>query len=310
MHHSLMRLLAALALLLAAALPALAADNAGTNSATFLKISPFPTAGAMGAYNAVATGNEALHFNPAGLSATASPEVTMVHNDWMGMADYENLSFAMPVDVGQGGGLGIGLAYLTTGDVMRTTVADPNGLVSGNFSATDLMFSVGYGQKISENFAVGGTLRFLRERLFTYSDNTIIGDLGVRFSPGIEGLTFGASVLGLGGGLKFVRDENDLPLTYMGGLAYRFKYFDTSRITVALDGVKANDELFYGVLGLECEIGDYAVARTGYSTRHDIGNGFTCGFGLRDGENWFVDYAYTPQGDLGQTNRISLTYRY
>lgn len=310
MYNPLIRLVAALALLLAAGLPAVASGDAGTSSAVFLKLIPYPTAGAMGAYNAVATGNEAMHFNPAGLTGTASPELTMVHNDWMGLADYENISVALPGLVGPNGTLGFSLAYLTTGDVKRTTVADPNGLLSGDYSASDLMFSVGYGHKVSENFAVGGTLRFLRERLWTYSDNAILGDIGVRFSPGIEGLTVGASVLGLGQGLKFVRDENDLPTTYMAGLAYRFKYYGTSRVILAVDGVKPSDENFYGALGLECEIGDYAVGRVGYSTRHDVSNGFTCGFGVRDGENWFVDYAYTPQGKLGNTNRVSLTYRY
>ena len=65
-----------------------------------------------------------------------------------------------------------------------------------------------------------------------------------------------------------------LPVHCKPGLAYRFKYYGTSRMTLALDGVKPSDETAYGALGLECEVGDYAVARVGYSTRHAIGNGF------------------------------------
>ncbi|HNW92351.1 MAG TPA: PorV/PorQ family protein [bacterium] len=309
MHHPLRRLLAALLALPLLALPVLA-DDAGTNGATFLKINPYPTAGAMGAYTAVATGNEALHFNAAGLAATPRPEFTAMHNDWLGMVDYENFALTLPLPVGQGAGLGVGLAYLTTGDITRTTVADPNGLGSGSFSASDLMFSVGYGQKLSDNFAAGVTLRFLRERLWTYSDNTVIFDAGLRFSPGIEGLTFAVAGSGFGSGLKFVRDETDLPQTFSCGAAYQFKYWDTSRMTLALDAIMPNDETAYGAFGVECEVGDYAVARMGYSTRHDLAKGLTCGVGLRDGENWYVDYAYTPQGDMGQTNRIALTYRY
>ena len=309
MHNPLIRLAAGLALLLAMSLPA-AADDAGTASAAFLKLNPFPTAGAMGAYNAVATGNEALHFNPAGLAFTATPEFSMMHNDWLGLVNHEHFSVALPDLVGPNGTLGLSFSYLATDDIKRTTVADPNGLGTGTFNASDLMFSVGYGHKLSENFAVGGTLRFLRERLYTYSDNTFTGDLGVRFNPGVEGLTFGASVLGLGGKLKFVRDECDLPTTYMAGLAYRFKYYRTSHLTVAIDGVKPSDETMYGAIGIECELGDYAVGRMGYSSRKDVSNGLSFGFGVRDGENWFLDYAYAAQGDLGSTNRVSLTYRY
>ncbi len=311
MHHPLTRLLAAALLLLTAAAAATAADgDAGTAGATFLKLNPFPTAGAMGAYTALATGNEALQMSPAGLAATKSIEFSMMHNDWLGLADHEHFALTVPAAVGEGGALGLSLSYLTTGDIRRTTVGDPNGLVSGDFSASDLMFSVGYGQRLTPQFAVGGTVRFLRERIWTYHDNAFCGDIGVRFSQGDEGFSAAAAVLNLGSGLTFVRDGADLPTMYTAGLAYRWQFWETSRLTVAVDGYLPTDEDAFGALGLEVEAGDYAVARAGYSTKHDEGTGFTCGFGLRDGENWFVDYAYTPQDDLGNANRISLTFRY
>lgn len=310
MHHPLTCLLAA-ALLLAAAGAATAADgDAGTAGATFLKLNPFPTAGAMGAYTALATGNEALQMSPAGLPAAKSIEFSMMHNDWLGLADHEHFALTLPVTVGEGGALGLSLSYLSTGDIRRTTVGDPNGLSSGNFSASDLMFSAGYGQRLTPQFAVGGTVRFLRERIWTHHANAVAFDAGIRFSQGDEGFSAAAAVLNAGSGLKFVSTEADLPTLYSVGLAYRWKFWETSRLTVAVDGYQPTDEDAFGAVGLEVEAGDYAVARAGYSTRHDEGTGFTCGFGLRDGENWFVDYAYTPQDDLGNANRISLTFRY
>lgn len=312
MHHPLTRCAALLLLALAVCLPGparAADDGAGTSSATFLKIIPYPSGAAMSAYTAVATGNEALFFNPAGLAAdTPTYEVTMVHNDWLGLADYEYLAASMPVAVGAGGGLGVSLSYLSTGDIMRTTVSDPNGLSSGDFDASDLMLTVGYGQKITEFVQVGGNFNYLREQLYTYRDSVLAFDAGVRVLP-MQGLVLGASVHSLGQDLKFVDRADDLPTTWRFGAAYTWPAF-ANDMTVAIDGIKPNDEDLYGALGLSYDLGDYAVVRAGYSTKKDIGSGFTAGVGLGDGEQWMVDYSYTPYGKLGTTNRVSLSFRY
>jgi len=309
MYHSLKRIwLSLFCLCLLGSVPVWAADDAGTSSATFLKIIPYPTAGAMGAYTACATGNEALYFNPAGLGATERPEVTMVHNDWFGLTDYEYLAFSCPVEVGEGGGLGASLSYLTTGDLLRTTVADPNGLNSGEFSASDMMFAIGYGQRIGEKFYIGGTYRYIRERIWSYSANASAFDIGVRVEP-VERLHLGASIRFLGSDITLNQRGDDLPTTFSGGISYQFPIL-SNNLLIAVDAIKPNDEGTYGAIGAEYELGEFAVIRGGYSSKNDIGNGLTCGVGLRDGQNWFFDYSYTPQGDLGQTNRISLTYRH
>jgi hypothetical protein len=52
--------------------------------------------------------------------------------------------------------------------------------------------------------------------------------------------------------------------------------------------------------------------RAGYFyTKEDYAaNGLTLGFGLNFKYKWFLDYAFVPFGDLGNTHRVSLKYNF
>ncbi len=52
-----------------------------------------------------------------------------------------------------------------------------------------------------------------------------------------------------------------------------------------------------------------AALRIGYNGRNEADSGITAGGGIRI-NNLFVDYTFVPFGDLGNSHRMSLSYKW
>ncbi|GAI40545.1 unnamed protein product, partial [marine sediment metagenome] len=98
--------------------------------------------------------------------------------------------------------------------------------------------------------------------------------------------------------------SDPLPLTLRGGLALRLDPF-----AVALDVVKPSDDDTYFCAGAEWWIAGLAALRAGYKSNQDIGSGLTVGLGFNLA-TVELDYAYVDYGDLGNTHRISLGFKW
>ena len=108
--------------------------------------------------------------------------------------------------------------------------------------------------------------------------------------------------------MKFDTEGYSLPTTIRVGVGYRIAE-DTAAL--ALDvAMPTDDDLKVGA-GISYEVLDPLVLRTGY--RYDFGgndpgpvSGITAGFGLLLG-GFAIDYAFVSVGDLGPSNRVSLS---
>jgi long-subunit fatty acid transport protein len=153
----------ALAVALVAASPARA--QVGGAGVVFLKIEPDSRAAGMGnAGVALADNASAIFWNPAGLAYQKGTEAGITHSNWLPEFDvglfYEYLvaKHHMP----GWGTFGAHVTYLNLGE---HECRDEQNLPCGTFRSYDLAVGASYGFKVTKNFAMGTSLRFIYSNL-------------------------------------------------------------------------------------------------------------------------------------------------
>ena len=102
-------------------------ERPGSTVAQFLKIDVSPTAAAMaGADISLASGAEALHYNPAAI-ASMSQKFDLVFNQTNWFAGINHDYSAMAMSMGRIGALGVMLTRLTTDEMKVRTPMQPDG---------------------------------------------------------------------------------------------------------------------------------------------------------------------------------------
>ena len=81
-------------------------------------------------------------------------------------------------------------------------------------------------------------------------------------------------------------------------------------LTIGLDAISSKGQNAYFVSGLEYRLIDFLRLRVGYNgVTKFVGSGMTYGIGIKINQ-WNLDYAYVPFGDLGNTQRVSVGVRF
>ncbi len=116
--------------------------------------------------------------------------------------------------------------------------------------------------------------------------------------------------------MKFIDEGDPLPMNIKVGCSYNILRRVNSAATLALDVNKPVDNdvrvnfgteysrKFGGNILLAGRVG-YKTNTKGYEAIDGISAGF--GFGFKD---YFLDYAFTPYGDLGDTHRVSVIAKF
>lgn len=291
-----------LALLLAP--PAAAAVNTG---AAFLKLDPSARSAAMGSASVAGAGSaDALFFNPAGLGTLKRRELLAGHAEWLAGTKFDALAYGQPTSWGS---LGVSALRLSAGTLEART-ADRR--AAGAFEAADAVYALSAARRL-EGWAVGGTLKYLRSEIGPYSAQTAAADLGLRREVPGTALGLGVAVRNLGKGLKFLDQEDPLPLTAAAGAAYRLagvfalsaelRHEPHDRRTALSLG---SEYAFLGALHLRAGYGANTLARGG-GTGPLGGLGAGLGFRMK---SFGADYAFTPFGELGDVQRLTLSARF
>ena len=109
--------------------------------------------------------------------------------------------------------------------------------------------------------------------------------------------------------MKFISKRNRLPFRCQIGLAYGF----LEKITAALAVNKPIDNKASFRIGAEYRLSEALAFRVGYKTEtvSELGtlSGLTAGIGFKVG-GIIADYSFVPYGDLGNTHRISVSFRF
>ncbi|MBI5243108.1 MAG: PorV/PorQ family protein [Elusimicrobia bacterium] len=286
----------------------LAAAGVGTTGAQFLKVGVGARQLAMGsAAVALIDDANALNWNPGALGAVKRRNVTASYNSLFKDQNQGFLAYASPLPDDMGT-WAAGFNYLTVSDIEKRTAdtEDPE----STFSNQNFALSASYGRPTPvSGLSIGGNLKYIREKLDTFSGNAVALDIGALYQTRIEHLSAGFMMQNLGSKIG----PDPLPLTFKGGAAYKLC---GEKLVLASDiDWLAIDQRVYWDIGSEFWANKNLAVRAGYQFGHAQDRlqsslvGFAFGLGLRL-EQLRVDYAFLPFGDLGDTHRITLGWNF
>ena len=275
-------------------------------------------AGLAGAYTAVAEGADAMAYNLAGLASVDRAEVTFAQSNYIEKISQQWGALALPIH--RIGTFGVGVNYLGIGGIDGY---DASGTPTNNVSSHDLALNVGYGRTILNLDSLGllsldGGLavKYIEERLDTVQGDTLAADFGLMARPAAaKWFKFGMSFENLGGSMRFINEENALPLKIkLGGSAQG----DWRGLKGLLD-IETIKDCNGGqsmALGVEGTVLRALALRFGYETHRDMGQGINFGAGFQmdrlipDLPGLRIDYAYAGYANFGNTHRFGLTFAF
>lgn len=283
------------------------ASGVGTTGASFLKVGVGARPMAMGnAFVAVADDANAINWNPGALGLIQHRNATLSYNSLFQDQNQGFLAAAVPMQDGQGT-LGVGLNYLIVTDIEKRAADTEN--PDSTFNNQNMALSLSYGRaEVMDGLAVGGSFKYIRETLDSFTGNAVALDLGTVYKTPVENLTAGFTAMNLG--TKIGPDP--LPMGIKTGVAY--KMFSQKLVLASDVDYLPLDERFYYDAGFEFWANKALAIRSGYQLgrRQDrLGGltGFGAGLGFRL-ERIKIDYAFVPFGDLGDTHRMTLGLRF
>ncbi len=215
----------------------------------FLMISPGARAAGMGeAFVAIADDATAVFWNPAGLAYQYGREVTIMHANWLPQfaSDMYYDFIAYRQDIEGVGTIGANITFLNMGKQYITGEDSPE--VLGEFGSYDIAFATSYGTTITNNLAMGVTLRYIRSNLAPQGQgaekgngkaNAFSFDVGLLYRLPVlsRKLTWGMNLSNMGPKIAYidVAQADPLPTNLKVGLAYKLIDQKFNKLTLALD---------------------------------------------------------------------------
>jgi hypothetical protein len=285
----------------------------------FLRVDPGAKASSLaGAFDTYTDDPNAMFYNPASLSTITKSKVSAGFGKYMLDMNFGTLAYAQKYkDLGW---FGLGIKYFDYGKFDR---ADENGLSTGEtFGASDLMFSVGYGNFIYEQINYGITLKYIYSGIAEYKSSAIAVDFGLQYHMPASQLSISFGVNNLGAQLSsYISTKEKLPLDVRVGVSKRLEHTPV-RLNVTFAKLNESREKLLQHLkafsiGAEFIFSDYVSARVGYDneSRQDmkLGTslgiaGFSTGLGIRFADKYVFDYSLNSLGKVGSTHRVNLGY--
>ncbi|MCF8240919.1 MAG: PorV/PorQ family protein [Melioribacteraceae bacterium] len=282
------------------------AQSAGNTGLSFLKIG-------FGARNiamsdlGVASAKDvtALNYNPAMLAKYPSPQLMVTHSSWIQDVNSELLGASMEI-------LGLPMALgVNTTSISGLEVRLKPGEAQSTFNVHYFFGSLSTGFEVYENLALGATVKYLYEGMFSDNANGWAFDFGLYYSDIIENLHAGFSYRNLGAMTELRSVETKLPADLRFGLAYDYRV-ESIKSDVQITGgfQKYTDtEDNHRHIGTEIFYDRMFAVRAGYATGYEA-KGLSAGVGfLWNSIN--IDYAYTPfDYGLGNAHTISVMYSF
>jgi len=257
------------------------------------------------AFVGIADDFSAIFFNSAGLSGLQNPQLSLNHNSYFAGTFQETLVAGFPA--GDLGGLAFALNYINWGSL---DLRDSSGNSQGSYNDSDVGFTAAWGREWAKGLSMGIALRGLQEKVVNNLYNSLAADLGLLWVPD-KNLRFGLAYLNWGTPVT----GNELEQELRGGGSALFQLSPRVTLLTALSGTWATDNgLASAQIGTECALDHRWTLRAGYQLPFfddQIGGftNFSAGAGARF-DDLILDYAYLPFGDLGTSNRISVTYQF
>ena len=284
--------------------------------AEFLKIDTDARVVSMGStFAASIAGVNSIMYNPAMMSAIKTPEFGFSHTKWLLDSSHNFIGFAMPINrEGQRKGndgfvLGLGITRLTSGSI-ESRSADRSR--TGTYQAYDQSISIA-GAKRIKNTRLGASIKYIESSIAGEKASSIAVDFGLSRQLRSLPLMIGLSVQNLGKSMKFINQEDSLPLKVTAGALVGI----IPGFNMAFDIQRAiYDKQTIFNLGTEYSVFPGFALRSGLAITNESGDsglGFGKNFNMGAGFGTLgtqIDYAITPFGELGNAQRITVKRKF
>lgn len=305
-------------------LPNLGGQRVGISTLTFLKTDISPRSMGLGGANltlsadgmsafhnpAVMSQNERIHFTANDLVIGAG-----MHQAWLsGIVPMKSTTSA----------LGVSLNYFSSGAMKVRTEFQPTG-TGELFYSNQFAAAVSYSKMLSDRFSFGANLKFIREVMAQYKNNTVAFDLGFLYTTDVKDFKFGIVVKNFGGNsslsgdflsVGFNRttptlDKYNVPTTFRLGASAKPIKKDDHSLLVALQLEHPNDNSENIRMGVEYDFKELLFVRAGYKI-NVIGEKFpTMGIGYRATmrrNTLMVNYSVNPTQYLGTLHLFGIDF--
>lgn len=281
-----------------------------------------------------------LMYNPAGI-ASLNSFVDLSANNLRWIADIRYLSGTLAIAPfgKEYGVIGISVLNVDYGEFKFTRVAaNEQGYVDVKSSQPlAYVLGVGYGKELSNQFAVGGQIKYAYQKLGQtyvpvyrtvvdtsgqtrkdtslaikkYREGVIAFDFGTIYKTGFKSLAFGVSINNFAREIRYERENFQLPLSFKIGVSMNVVDFlpemaEMHSLLVSIDAVHPRSYAEYLNMGGEYVFANTVAIRFGYITHHPD-YGFTAGIGVRK-FGLAIDYSYMPHKIFNDVSRISVKY--
>jgi hypothetical protein len=286
-----------------------------------------------GSFSAISDDSTAAYWNPAGLGGLHRSEITFMRSTINDLDSYSFVNYIHPV--GKDNALGVSWMRVGIDDIPVTAVKKPAPVGPGNrpeikdnFSLTDNAFMLSYGRKYS-NLFVGVNAKLIY--ISGYRKHNALGvggDLGFLWTSSSRGSSRFSTALVVQDFFRTKLYWNTPPekasqaahtdtilQNFRLGFAYRQKIESfRSHLILSVDVDSLYDFEFH--YGTEYVFSDLLSIRFGVQERKGVKtiHNITAGVGLRlgfiTGAAFSVDYAFLGNNDLGNSNQLSLIFRF
>jgi hypothetical protein len=173
----------------------------GTRGANFLHIGVGARAGGMaGAIGSTVSGPTAWYWNPGGAATSEAFSLVAGYQDLYGDLGLKQSYAAASLPL-LGGVVGVHLNTLSSGDIKRTTEANPFGerLGGSTFAWNSTVAGLGYARRLTDRLTIGGQVKFISEGITDASTSWVAADVGTQFNTGLYGIVIGGAIRNVGG---------------------------------------------------------------------------------------------------------------
>ena len=228
--------------------------NTIVTAVPFLRIAPDARSGSMGDVGiATSTDANAMHFNASKLAfAENDVSISATYTPWLRALDLQDVYLAYLSgykQIDKISTVGLSLRYFSLGNIQFT---DFNGMSLGSSRPNEFEIAGAYARQLSDNMALGVSLKFIYSRLAngTYNGNdirpgiagagdvsfTYKSDRGIFNQDGSQ-LTLGAAITNLGTKISYTTDAyaEFIPTNLGVGVAYEYAIDDYNTLVFAVD---------------------------------------------------------------------------
>ncbi len=263
-----------------------------------------------GAFVAIPGDIHSLVYNPAGLARLDKRQGTLTYLNHL--LDFQSgfAAYAQPVSRGA---VAFSLHFLDFGQFEGR---DDRNVDTGEFGASSLVAQASYARRLNPYVSVGGSAKFIRFQIDTFTETAVAGDLGVVVEIPEENWSFGVGVFNAGTTTSaFIDTKDELPLNFQFGAAKRLEHLP---LMVSAAIVKFKEESVDFRLGGEFSLTEQFLLRLGYDsvgrdqkvdTSKDRLAGVSIGLGLKI-NTFDLDYSFSSFGEVGTLNRLTLVGRF